>query len=1196
MALTYGDEEVLVDYLLRTLEDRLAGRTQERFLNTLPSDQCQLGVLGPRDHRVDDSEADDDEFDKEAGPQPTTVCEARGQAEPGSQEPQDAGSGPGAEPYSKMEDRLRRPPSSLGCEFICAPEPNSPDGLVLSVSVSFAFYTRHLPTLQELREQAGFHHGTASTYYGRPRREPTTTLVEALRRHDVEVAPIRFSLLAATRKTYTDGGVIREALKAKLRTLQEDPTLWREIGRRVVPLKALADDTTYAAFLAGITGSPVLPPISASLRIQAVPTGAGTRVAVYLCNDTPRATANEYLDNYHILGDARLAVRIESGVLKPVELLPMPDDYQYERKVFAVGRNTSVEIDPDRRMIRTQSLARHAQLRMATNDRVSVGPGDLVEHPFESLDRVLQSMQHYARGWKERVIDTNALGLGPQALEACSRDLSAFEVEVDSFASGIAALRSDKRLLTAFTSMNRVFSGLVAKWRIFQVVFIVTEMTALAIREGTASGEWPPGILRGWSDALDRVDVLWFQTGGGKTEAYLGLISCAALYDRLRGKEFGVTAWLRFPLRMLSVQQLKRAARVLWSTEMERRRLSRELGRPLGQPVSLGYLVGGTNTPNRFKDEWSFERLRTDPHRLERLLLVPDCPACAGKETVSLVLDEADRRVRHVCKACGTELPVYVSDEEVMRFLPTLVIGTVDKIAAVAYQPLLAILWRGPQWLCEMPGHGFGVGDWCIEGCPSNPKNSRKKQAGRERLVPYDPSPALHVQDELHLLQEELGTFAGHYETMVRGNEATCSRGLPPKIVAATATIAGYAHQARELYGVRSVRRFPNRGYDRHQSFYASVQTQEGRPDLPKLARVFAAFRPPRLTVADAAALCSEILLTAVNELRSRPDDAVLKLGLGDHMTPDEFGGLMDYYSVTLTYVGSRDRGIKISQVLQSHGAQANRGMRPGDKRDLNVEYLSSHSTLKEIAEVVERLETPPAWTSSEHLDAAVATDVVSHGVDVERINLMVIDRVPEQVASYIQVSSRCARKHLGIVLTILPPYSLRASSIYDRFSEFHNCLDLMVSPVAVNRFAKSAVARTFPGVLLGTIYGRHLDELRGNRSQWLSLVARALSGARPSDVSFDERSLTAEVIESYALGHGVYDTSLENSMRADVVDQMKRFSLNTKNPAYQELVDACPSKPMSSLRDVDLPVPFNPDRQTVNWMTLRWFRLGPRG
>src|SRR5262249_41602181 len=165
-----------------------------------------------------------------------------------------------------------------------------------------------------------------------------------------------------------------------------------------------------------------------------------------------------------------------------------------------------------------------------------------------------------------------------------------------------------------------------------QIVFIVSQLPALAIREGVSSGEWPGGTPRQWQDVLDRVDVLWFATGGGKTEAYFGLISCAILYDRLRGKTGGLSAWLRFPLRMLSVQQIQRAVGVIWETEQERQHL-----RAGGDPIAVGYLVGADMTPNRLQHydaRWPLAHLATDAQLIEKLRLVRHCPACRGQVTV----------------------------------------------------------------------------------------------------------------------------------------------------------------------------------------------------------------------------------------------------------------------------------------------------------------------------------------------------------------------------------------------------------------------------------------------------------------------------------------------------------------------------------------------------------------------------------
>src|SRR5205085_1041534 len=123
------------------------------------------------------------------------------------------------------------------------------------------------------------------------------------------------------------------------------------------------------------------------------------------------------------------------------------------------------------------------------------------------------------------------------------------------------------------------------------------------------------------------VDIVWFATGGGKTETYLGLVITAAIHDRLRGKVTGITAWSRFPLRMLSLQQMQRFADAIASAEMVRR--ADGIG---GDPFSLGFFVGRESTPNSIRpdpeenDPWDPD----DEHMPARVKVLQRCPFCAG--------------------------------------------------------------------------------------------------------------------------------------------------------------------------------------------------------------------------------------------------------------------------------------------------------------------------------------------------------------------------------------------------------------------------------------------------------------------------------------------------------------------------------------------------------------------------------------
>lgn len=1184
---SYRDEKRLVEFLIGRLEERLSGRDEPVTLKVPPSDHCQLGVLAPWsvEHELDDQPPEELEEEVAPGIETPPVAERSPQpalTEESVKADHDSEDRRQLEPFSSREDAGRRPPSALGLAVAFARGGND---IELSVTATFAVYSRHFPDYEEQRRELGTR-TPASTQQGKRH----VTLVDKFRRHTVKVPSVRFVVRADQPSVQDDGGIVQKTLDNLGQELREDVSVLRQFeGNRVVPIAVLQEEKTYERYITSLTGPKELSSWRATIRLRAHPTSEGLRIEIHLCNDSQRNTVRPSNDQYSSLFDAQLSLVIEKGDLLPIELLPVPEDYQYDRSVYALGRNAGSEVSADRRTIKTRTLASYEQPRMTTHDRIVARYDRLAEEPFGLLTDIWHEMEKYASDWRQRIIDSNSLELNEEALAACAHDLEGFEKEIESFCAGIGALRSDPRLEIAFRAMNRAFArGDHATWRLFQIVFVVNQLPALVIREGTTKGVGPGGREHCWDNVLDRADILWFPTGGGKTEAYFGLIACAALYDRLRGKERGVTAWLRFPLRMLSVQQLQRAVRMLWEAEQERLALQTEHG-TLGDPLSLGYFVGSANTPNQFFGQWSFDRLEQEERQRERLLLVPDCPACKGQGTVTIQIDRALQRVRHVCGHCDCDLPVYVSDDEIYRFQPTLLVGTVDKIAAIGYQPKVASLWIGPEWRCSQPGHGYGNREWCVSGCPTNPSERNPTRVRRQKLHNHDSAPTFHIQDELHLLQEELGAFAGHYETMVRANERAAS-GRPSKVLAATATIAGYSHQAKQIYGVREVDRFPNRGYDLRQTFYSIVEKDpHSSGGEIKVARIFNGFRPPFLRPADAAARCAEILHAAINRLQADPLAAAETIGFRDARTEDEIRHLLSFYARTLTYVGKRDSGVRIRQRLEQNSARPGSELSPRDGRELNVEYLSSHSSLKEIAATIKRAEAATPWADANHLDATVATHVISHGVDVEYFNLMVLERIPEAVGDYIQVSSRSGRQHVGLIITILPRYSLRASSIYDRFAEFHRHLDRMVSPVAVNRFAKAAAVRSFPGVLLGTLYGRHLNALVGTKELQLRRVATAMSS---SDHPLNSGSLNLDLRESYGLGEGRYDTSLETQLGLSLDRSWERFLFEVRHPSHNELIQVFEPRPMSSLRDVDIPVAFRAD-DTVDWRELRWFEQG---
>ena len=1130
MSFSYRDELHLVRYLADHLERRLGARNQPRTVNQRPKSVCHLGVL-------------------EAPDRPVLLGEA-GSTE-NSQEDQT-----GAEVGAGQ----RRPTSALGFEIVAEPDEN---GIIeLELEPSFAVYSLRLPSLEEQLDSRNI------DLDGDPSAE-VVELAKVVQREDIEYPAFEVSLnVEDDNREVID---LTDAIQNRLEEASNREDAWLSFDRTPAATRGdLQDEESFEDFLEGLRAEHQVagqPPIRALLDVKVFEWGNAYRVCCYLRNasDAPESGTES---QYRIIADAELNGKLTKGNLSPVEMLQIPEDYQYDREVWVVGHNTSAELEEESPPeIQTYALARYEQLR-ETPENPGVSPprfDDLSEDPSTVLEEVRRAMETYGSTWEQK-LEEEALGLDAEERDVSYTDLENFRDEGERMAAGIAALKADENLLEAFKGMNRVISriadGEYESWRLFQIVFILTQLPALAHREGIGSGEHPQERHHNFSDALEWGDVLWFPTGGGKTEAYLGLICCAMLYDRLRGKTMGVTAWLRFPLRMLSVQQLQRAAAFVFEAEKERQSLLGDSAQD-SDPLTLGYYVGSSSTPNSIRDD-DLNRIEDDP---EEVLMVPNCPGCGSE--VHVAVDRDRQRIKHVCDNCGV-LPVFVTDEEIYRYTPALLVGTVDKMATIGFQNKMSQLWGGVDWQC--PQHGYSRGDYCrVYGCD---------EEERIQVTPYDAGPSLHIQDELHLLEEDLGAYAGHYETLLQYCEEELG-GSRPKVIAATATIEGFEHQVNHIYGLDGVRRFPGRGYQRNESFYTTVdRTEDGEK---KVSRVFLGFRPDQLRAEDASSLCNQIIIAEVARLIDNPYE--LLPVLEDAQDEADVLGLLVYYTTTLAYVGKLSSGTRIRDDLSEKmsGTLHELGQRLRERlsREGRVEFHSSRSTMSQLADLIERLENPPEdFESQDFLDAVIATSIISHGVDVERLNLMTIDRIPEKAADYIQASSRAGRSHVGLITTVMPSYSIRASSIYHRFAKYHEHLDRLVAPVPVNRFAKNTAERTVTGMLTGILLGRYDSEsYTGDLRK---------THAASTFIQEHEEELSQALHNAYRLDSDVYPTELVQSLEQSVGDKSSQAKNNIRASTEKWTFDAVNPRPMLSLRDVEESIPFAPDTDSAElseWM-----------
>ncbi|MGH9198651.1 MAG: helicase-related protein, partial [Acidimicrobiia bacterium] len=351
------------------------------------------------------------------------------------------------------------------------------------------------------------------------------------------------------------------------------------------------------------------------------------------------------------------------------------------------------------------------------------------------------------------------------------------------------------------------------------------------------------------------------------------------------------------------------------------------------------------------------------------------------------------------CRLTGGVIPVYVIDNEIYRYLPAVVVGTIDKLAGLGNQRKMSLMLGQVTGRCTQ--HGYYNAKCCQKDCKT-----------LQRLVAGHPAgisgPTLFVQDELHLLKEGLGTFDGHYETFLQALLATFGESEPVKTIASSATIEAFDRQVEHLYG-RKARVFPGLGPTLRHSFYA--QTFE-RPQ-----RLFVGVLPHNKTILNAVLELFQYyheILATLGQLSATADNPY-----GGAVSPgtNEWRALLDPYLTSLGYFSSLREMNPIRTDLETHvhTLLENAGL-PG----LRIAELSSSTSSDMVTRILESLE---GEQRAAHAPTTIlATSMVSHGVDVDRLNFMLFYGMPKSNAEYIQSSSRVGRSHVGVVLACLKP------------------------------------------------------------------------------------------------------------------------------------------------------------------------------
>lgn len=749
----------------------------------------------------------------------------------------------------------------------------------------------------------------------------------------------------------------------------------------------------------------------------------------------------------------------------------------YSNNTYALGHGCSVEWNEELKLIKSNFMPEHEitnvtpDIKDENGNELKISMLDLAEKSLKEVQSLLRMITKSYQQWIDKKsleitsLPNDLRNTAKNHLRDCSYSLERME-------RGIALL-DDKKVFKAFQLSNlamfiqQVSGGDIIEsivnegkisypfnskvlttlkpidelrtdyqsetkgfWRAFQIAFLIMSLPSL-----------PKKNLEDRAIA----DLIWFPTGGGKTEAYLAFAASAILYNRLNNPaENGTDVIMRYTLRLLTADQFQRSARLICALELVRQSNKDILG---PDEISIGLWVGKSNTPNKIKD--ALEQLKEwkNTGHKKHEFLITHCPLCrsrmsryettskskgnsiydiAGYKSVNKRGSDTDFVIHCPNNICtfSNHLPIYLVDEQLYEKKPTFIIGTVDKFAMLAWEPKAKSL--------------FGL-----------------NQDGKRILSP----PSLIIQDEMHLISGPLGSTVGIYESLV---EELCTDYrfnfvVKPKIICATATVTGYKKQILALFNKDedNVRIFPSPGLSHDDSFFAQtdyVDDKELAKKTPSRGRKYIGLASNLIGTQQLQVKIYTTLLQKVKELEN----------------PDPYWTLLSFYNSIRELGGSltlfqTDISNYVLQYLTKHYKQ-------GELRYINnIKELTSRLENREVTDALAELKT--SFDNPKSIDICLASNIIEVGVDVERLSLMTILGQPKNTAQYIQVSGRVGRawyEKPGLVLTIYKLNMSRDKSHFEHFKEYHQSLYKHVEATSLTPFSEPSIDRALSGVIIG--------------------------------------------------------------------------------------------------------------------------------
>ena len=1001
-------------------------------------------------------------------------------------------------------------------------------------------------------------------------------------------------------------GAIQAAYKVWIDSSEGELNAWRKVHP---PSESFWSRENWDRFLLDARGRPrieqdLVPDFDIEILAQAlqdplVPGAFSARIAIENMREA------DHTQEFGLFG-VSLNATIPSDALGPMRLERVKRSYHLAgfMTMPAIGVNGGVEdlgVAAGGRHLRTTWMPRFVLPRTKATEVPAVVTqyGSLCQTTTDV--GVIEALPDAMDEWIERIAANTAISQpgeeGSDIDEAAQRtrfgdDLEAWRREAERIRKGVQLLARSRQAwrnepnsssaipYRAWLLLNRTFARANPDrpdnrpgWRLFQLAFVLAHVPTFASRVPDFAGDFDAAFDE------DAASLLYMATGGGKTEAFFGVLVFALFLDRLRGKSRGVTAMMHYPLRLLTVQQAQRLARLLANAEMVRRR--ERIG---GAPFEIGFWVGSGNTPNSTESRQGTpsEQMRCIPavdsprgrdeeaiingqDRADREYVVaneawnklPRCPFCnSSRDTGLRLYPEQHHRLGIVCFDARCDwnletrgenghrvpLPFLLIDTDIYRAAPSVLLGTIDKLALlgqnIATIDRVAGMFGMARYVQGGPMGGLHMASGQQNGeVPADFRPVAPSFASGEEVF-FDPFPSLIVQDEMHLLEESLGTFGGIFETALfewlnrlapllgnRAAQVPSAPGRPrlPHVIGATATAADVAKHTKALYQ-RQVVQFPHPGPALHEGFYTRMATfdPDGDAARTRLAsgttprglelaapwgRVYASLmtngRLHTVTTLSVLAAHAATITRWQRDLAS--PDPIRRTRAADEMMAsvstapwadrrlralreaaaagryDRLAQLVDLHRIQLTYVTNKKGGDQILSALETEVREIHAAM--GDEyalSDFSMELISGGVDIADIQSVIRRAEQPFDPMSEDiatALRGIVATSAISHGVDVEFFNAMAFAGMPSDVAEYIQASSRVGRTHVGFSLLVPTPQTRRDRFIVEVHEAFHRLLERMISPPAVERWADRAIGRTIPSMVQTWLSGVRYNE-----------------------------------------------------------------------------------------------------------------------